>query len=125
MSDDGTGLAGRRVLVVEDEWLVASEVTRNLRAAGAVVVGPAANLQAATALIGGGDQLDAALLDINLQGRMVYPIADVLESKGVNFAFVSGYTPDSIPSRYRRYAFHEKPFDPASVVLSLLASDHG
>lgn len=83
-------LEGRRVLVVEDELLVAMDVDSVLRAAGCEVIGPATTPESAIALIERG-QPEAALLDLNLGGKSALPVAATLRARGVPFLIVSGY----------------------------------
>lgn len=85
-----TELKGKRILVVEDEALVAAMVADMLEDLGVEVVGPAGNLDAAldfarTAAI------DAAVLDVDLRGERIVPVAEVLEDRGIKFVFATGY----------------------------------
>src|SRR4051812_23340622 len=100
MSTGQDVLARRRVLLIEDEYFIADDMARAFRARGAEVVGPAATLDAAMQLVSKGDPLDGAVLDINLRGEMVYPVADALRDRGVPFIFSTGYDDVTIPSRY-------------------------
>ena len=117
------GLVGRRVLVVEDDWLLASEIARVLEAANCVVIGPAPTVALALALVEGDPALDAALLDINLQGQLSYEVADLLLAQGVRFAFVTGYPKTMLPRRFSDVPLYEKPFEPRRVLSGLLADD--
>jgi CheY-like chemotaxis protein len=83
-------LSGRRVLVVEDEALVAALLSDMLEDAGATVIGPAGTLGDAAALARDAD-VDAAILDVNLHGQRVDPVAATLAERGVPFAFATGY----------------------------------
>jgi DNA-binding response OmpR family regulator len=83
-------LRGRRVLVVEDEALVAMELEYKLEAAGAVVYGPAASLPEAIAAAEE-EHLEAAILDVDLGGLDVFPVADMLKARGVPFLFYTGH----------------------------------
>jgi len=78
-------LEGRRFLVVEDEYLIAVDLVATLESLGVEVAGPAASVQEALQLLERGDHLDGAVLDINLRNERVYPVADVLRSRGVPF----------------------------------------
>ena len=90
MSDPVQPLAGSRILVVEDEYLIAMDVKHWLTVAGAIVVGPVPNLGKAFDLIADGD-LTAAVLDVNLgDGETVYPVAAVLRDRGVPYLFATG-----------------------------------
>jgi DNA-binding response OmpR family regulator len=93
MTDPGADntLQGRRVLVVEDELLVAMELDSVLRVQGCTVLGPTATVERAVVLIVEG-QPDVALVDLNLGGQSALPIAAVLNARGVPFLVVSGYS---------------------------------
>ena len=81
----------RRVLLAEDEPLVAMELESQLQALGFTVVGPASTLQEALQLVGEDVALDAAVLDVNLRGQAVFPVADLLVRRGVPVVFATGY----------------------------------
>jgi PAS domain S-box-containing protein len=108
-------LDGRRVLVVEDEPLIALEVETELVEAGAEVVGPAGSVEAALALIES-ESLDAVLLDANLAGRPVDAVAGTLAARGIPFAFASGYGPAGLPEGFRDRPLIGKPFGGAALV---------
>jgi PAS domain S-box-containing protein len=80
-----------RLLVVEDEALIAMELCKDLGRLGWEIVGPASTIDEAFQLIDGGDLPDAAVLDVNLCGQLVYPLAERLQSLGVPFVFCTGY----------------------------------
>jgi CheY-like chemotaxis protein len=91
----GAGLKGYRVLVVEDEFLLALELERLLQRQGCVVLGPVWSVDRALALLG--DQSpDGAVLDVNLRGRRVAPVAAALRERGVPFVLVTGYGEDQL-----------------------------
>jgi DNA-binding NtrC family response regulator len=104
-----SSLSGRRVLVVEDEIMVAWLLEDMLTNLGCTVVGPAARIDQALALIDA-EGFDAAVLDLNLNGTKSYPVADALAAHGVPFAFSSGHSQDSLPDGYRNCAMLHKPF---------------
>ncbi len=91
------GLKGLRVLVAEDEFAIAMFLVDYLELKGAQVVGPAGDLQALGRLVDT-HPIDVALLDINLGGEQVYPLADRLAEAGIPFLLTSGYD-DNLPSR--------------------------
>lgn len=97
-------LAGRRILVVEDEPTVAALVEAILKDAGCEVVGPAAQLAQAMQLASTEADLDGAVLDIKLGGEVVVPLADQLNDRGVPFVFLTGYGWHLLPER-----FHSRP----------------
>ena len=107
------------VLLVEDEALVALELARALEDCGWEVVGPAATLREAFTLIERKRPLDAAVLDVNLNGEMVYPLADALEQQGVPFLFCSGYETVERVERYRYSPLVRKPTSFAMLMSEL------
>lgn len=103
--------AGARVLVAEDEPLAALEISSTLTQAGFDVVGPVQSLREAVDLARNGP-LAAAVLDVNLQGDMVFPAADVLTARGVPLVFVTGYDADAmLHGRYPAARTLRKPVD--------------
>ena len=101
--------AGRSVLVVEDEMIVAWLLEDMLAELGCAVVGPAARVDKALAMIGA-EAIDVAVLDVNLNGEMSYPIADALTARGVPFVFVTGYDKGRILDGYQSFPVVQKPF---------------
>lgn len=84
------GLTGR-LLVVEDEALIAMELCKDLGQAGWEILGPASSIEEALRLLDGRTLPDAAVLDVNLGGRLVYPVAERLQALGIPFVFCTGY----------------------------------
>ena len=103
-------LSGRRVLVIEDEMMVAMLLQDMLADLGCAVVGPAARVEQALAIIQAAGALDAAVLDVNLNGQRSYPVADVLAARSVPFVFATGYGEDSLMNGYRSFPLLQKPF---------------
>jgi CheY-like chemotaxis protein len=101
----------RRILVVEDDYVIAAELAESLTEFGASVVGPAASVAEALALIVREVPLDAAVLDVNLGSENVFPVADALEQRGVPYVFATGYDQRIIPARYAAARRFEKPVD--------------
>jgi DNA-binding response OmpR family regulator len=101
-------LSGRRVLVVEDEWFIADEISAALDRHHAHVVGPVADVDAARALLRQ-EPPDCAVLDINLRGEMVFALADELAAAGVGVVFATGYDAAMIPPRFADAPRFEKP----------------
>lgn len=117
-------LRDRHVLVVEDEYLLADQLCSHLAAAGAVVVGPVGSVAKALALLSGSEAVDGAVLDVNLRGEMVFPIADRLAGLHLPFVLASGYDSAVIPTRFKDVARCQKPLDMAKVIEAIgLAMD--
>lgn len=102
--------SGRRILVVEDELMIAMLVEDMLADLGCVVVGPAHTLAAALELAQGDTRIDAALLDVNLGGQPAFPIADALRARGVATIFCTGYGQTGLRDVDRGAPVLQKPF---------------
>ncbi|CAM3822167.1 response regulator [Bordetella bronchialis] len=114
-------LHDRRILIVEDEYLLASHLRSELEDAGAVVIGLAGNVRDALAMVESARSPHCAVLDINLGGESVLPVADALLARGVPFVFATGYDESAIPPRYRSAPRCGKPID----MRQLLHAIHG
>src|SRR5580658_1292176 len=101
--------SNRRVLLVEDEMLVAWLIEDMLADLGCAVVGPASSVNQALAMIDA-EAIDAAVLDVNLNGQMSYPVADALLARGVPFVFSTGYASNRLQEGYRTYSALQKPY---------------
>ena len=99
----------RRILVVEDEYLIADDLAHDLRGLGAEVVGPIASVGEALEAVQAEERLDGAVLDINLNGEMVFPVADALRERNVPIIFTTGYEEGVIPARFGDIHRCEKP----------------
>ncbi|MCU1091205.1 response regulator [Stenotrophomonas maltophilia] len=106
--DEREGLQGLRVLVAEDEFAIAMFLADYLQLKGAYVVGPAGDLRELARLVDD-HPIDVALLDINLGGEQVYPLADRLSEAGTPFLLTSGYD-DNLPSRFASAPRCPKPY---------------
>lgn len=113
-------LRGRRILIVEDEAIVALMIQDILVEAGATVIGPAGTVAAALALVAG-ESLDGAILDYRLADGTSLAVADALSAGGVPFFFASGYDPNAIDRRYTRAPKLSKVFD-REELLAMLAT---
>jgi CheY-like chemotaxis protein len=116
---------GLRVLVVEDEMLLAMSLEDMLAELGCNVVGPVGGVTKAVQLAKS-EPLDLALLDLNIGGQAVYPVARELDCRHVRFVFVSGYGPDRLPQEWRNRPMLEKPFqqrDLERVLSEVIAGD--
>jgi DNA-binding response OmpR family regulator len=108
-------LAGKRILVVEDEYFIASDLKRALAEAHATVVGPVCDIEKGLAIVAS-QQLDAAILDVNLEGAHCYPVADALAAHDVPFLFTTGYDAWALPENYRSVPRITKPFLMRAVI---------
>jgi DNA-binding response OmpR family regulator len=106
---------GARILVAEDEFLVAIQLEEDLIAAGWSVLGPFTSLQTAT-MAARQDQFDMAILDVNLNGEMVYPLATELKQRGVRLLLVSGYEAANLPEALRGLPRMSKPYDTGALI---------
>ncbi len=113
-------LSGRRVLVVEDESLVAMLLETILEDMGCLPVGPASTVEDGLAMAVDGERLDAALLDVNVAGREVFPIADALRERGVPFVFSTGYGEGGLPDDWRGHPTVQKPFTENAIREALM-----
>lgn len=114
-------LRGRRLLIVEDEYILAMDLSNSLEDQGAEVIGPAGAVEGALALLGSTDRLDGAVLDINLGGTMVYPVVDALRERGVPCVFVTGYSRWVGPEAYADIPRLEKPVELRTLARALCA----
>lgn len=114
-------LAGRHILLVEDDFFVAHDLTLSLQAAGAVVVGPVSSLASGRTVIRRTSRLDGAIMDINLGGELSYELIDMLLARDVPVTFATGYDRQAVPARYRDIPLCEKPLDMVSCAKALFA----
>ena len=114
-----SALAERRVLVVEDESLVAMLLETMLEDLGCVTVGPVASVDEALGVAAGGD-IDAALLDVNVAGTPVFPVAEALEARGIPLVFSTGYGEGGLPEQWRGRPTVQKPFTEAVIRDALM-----
>lgn len=119
MSSSPASLAGRSVLLVEDDYFIVKDLRRQFQREGATVLGPASNVPDALELVRSSPQIDAAVLDVNLQGEMVFPVADALARRGVPFVFATGYDPVVIPPEHGKVRHCSKPVDPMRLAEAL------
>lgn len=112
-----TNLSGKRVLVVEDNYLLAMDLIKELEAANAVIVGPCSNLSDADLHLA---HSDLAVLDVNLGGENTFRLADRLQALEVPYVFFTGYNKDVLPERFASVDCITKP-NPPSIVVQHLA----
>jgi DNA-binding response OmpR family regulator len=111
-------LSGLRVLVVEDEILVAMLVEDYLTDCGSIVVGPAATVRQALSMVGT-EQLDAVVMDVNIAGEKVFPVAEELELRKIPFLIVSGYGQSAVPANRPTWRVCAKPFKGEDMLAML------
>lgn len=114
----GGPLAGRSVLIVEDEAPIALHLAAAIQRAGATVVGPAATVGQAHAVMAD-NRIDGALLDIRLRNETSFPLADVLAVLGIPFVFVSGLSSALMPYPHRERPLFDKPYETEAVIEAL------
>ena len=113
-------LQGRRVLVIEDESLVAMLLETILEDMGCAVVGPEANIDDGLIAATTEASLDAALLDVYVAGREVFPVAEALRARGVPFVFSTGYGEAGLPDHWRGHPTIQKPFTESAIRDALM-----
>jgi DNA-binding response OmpR family regulator len=118
MTGSNSALEGLKVLVVEDEALIAMDLGAALRKAGCRVVGPAPGVEQALRVIAA-EEADVALLDVNLGGEEIFPVADELARRGVPFVFLTGYGRDALPERFRDRPTSPKPYSAKPLLVQL------
>ena len=102
-------LKGLKVLVVEDQAPIALQMEDMLVDSGCEVVGPASRVGQALRLLSD-NAVDAAVLDLNIAGELVYPVADALDARGLPYIFATGYSPSDVADRYGHRPVLQKPF---------------
>lgn len=115
----GHALNGLRILIVEDEYLIAADLEAVLQDAGATVFGPVSDLERALEIATADFPLDGAVLDINLQGEMVFPAAAVLAEHNIPVVFVTGYERRRVPIEFGNAPCLTKPFDNRALIEKL------
>ena len=111
-------LSGKRILVLEDEALLAFELLEELEAAGALPVASSQKVSHALERIRSGEMFDAAILNVWLQGKLSFPVADELRQRDIPFVFVTGSGAD-VTQCYPDITSHPKPADMDAVVMNL------
>jgi CheY-like chemotaxis protein len=112
-------LRGRHLFVAEDDYVIASDLVAELEQSGAEIIGPVGSVEDAQRVLAAEESISAAVLDINLLGQRVYPVADTLRERGIPFVFVTGYHDCMIPERYAGVPRLNKPVDTRALVQLL------
>jgi CheY-like chemotaxis protein len=115
-------LQGKRILIVEDEAIIAMYTEDTLTDAGADVVGPVANLAGAFNALAENPALDAVTLDLNLMGETSGPFADALAERRVPFVMLTGYDNMGIPAAHRARPIVGKPYNPEALIEAIVSA---
>jgi two-component SAPR family response regulator len=108
-----------RVLIVEDEYMLAMDLAQVLSEHHVDVIGPVPSVSDAILLIERDPAIDAAVLDVNLSGESVFPVAEVLQARSIPFVFTTGYERSALPTRYKDVVCCEKPFDAEAIARAI------
>lgn len=107
------------VLVAEDEYLIANDISLWLERAGATIVGPTPTVKTALEKASGANDIQVAVLDINLNGEMIFPVADELARRSIPVIFFSGYDSLQVPERFRTATRLSKCAAPSDLVSAV------
>ena len=111
MADRGSErFAGKRILIVEDDWFLASDMVQQIEEVGGRILGPIADVETALQAADN-EEFDAALLNMAIGKETSFPVADVLRRRQIPFAFASAYEVGAFPSRYADVPNISKPFE--------------
>jgi CheY-like chemotaxis protein len=116
-----SAVTGKRILVVEDEMMIRMLLEGMLDDLGHTVAAEAGGIDEAIALAKKGD-FDVALLDVNLNGRPITPVVEILVKRGVPFVFASGYGQSGVPEAYRGSPTLQKPFQVEALAKAIEAA---
>lgn len=111
-------LRGLRILVVEDQAPIALQVEDMLVESECEVVGPASRVEQALKLLEE-QAVDAAVLDLNIAGEMVYPVAEVMDTRGLPYVFATGCDPSDLAGPYKQKPVLQKPFSRRTLLEAM------
>lgn len=117
-----SSLAGRRVLLVEDETLVLMNLEDIVESLGCTIVGPAMRISRAMELLDGLPELDVAVLDVNVGGETVFPVAQRLAERGIPVVFTTGYGREGLPVDWHDAVVLQKPYAQEELARCLRAA---
>jgi CheY-like chemotaxis protein len=112
-------IQGLRVIVVEDDSLICLLLEDMLSDLGCKVVGAAGDFKKAIELAQREEDIDVAILDVNLGGQLVFPVADILSKRGIPFLFATGMGADGLPPHWQGHCTVQKPMTVASLATAL------
>jgi DNA-binding LytR/AlgR family response regulator len=107
------------ILVVEDEYLLATDLCAELASQEAEIIGPAATVEQGLNLSRTNERLSAAILDVNLRGEQVFALADELLARNIPVIFATGYDASVIPAQYVQVPRIEKPLEISKILEAL------
>lgn len=108
-------LAGKRILIVEDEYFIASDLTNAMTDEDASIIGPTGDIAEATRLIAE-EAPDAVILDVNLNQNSAYPLATDLQKRDIPYIFLTGYDASYLPPEFSSVPVVAKPFAMQAVI---------
>ena len=108
----------KRILIVEDEILIAISLEAALSSGGFEPVGPYGQVEQAVT-VAERESLDGAVLDVNLGGTKVFPVADALAARNIPFLFLTGYSTGQLPPQYQDATVLSKPFQEQHIVARI------
>jgi CheY-like chemotaxis protein len=121
MAADVETVAGKRILVVEDELMIRMLLQDMLEDLGCTVAGEAARIDEAEELARQAD-FDVAILDVNLNGQPISPVVEILIDRGLPFVFATGYGQRGVPEAYRKTPTLQKPFQAEALAKAIGAA---
>lgn len=116
---ESRAIEGLKVLVFEDETLVALHLETILEDLGCAITGPVMRYNEAETLLESGVDVDAAILDVNFNGKRIFPLAEKLVEKGVPVIFATGYDRSGIPVEWRDTPMLQKPYSAEEIAHAL------
>jgi len=122
LDTDRGSFGGKKIIVLEDEFLLANQIAQVLTKAGANVLGPVKSVSAALQLLASEPDISGAVIDLNLSGELAFRVADRLMAAAVPVVIVTGYERWAVPERFWSWPMYEKPVAPVQVVQALLES---
>lgn len=119
MPASSSSLHDRRILVVEDDYMIAHDITELLLEAGAKVLGPIPSLSGALHLVEAEGWIDCAVLDVGLRDEVSWPVVDMLLARSVSVLLTTGYNANAIPGAYAFLPRCEKPVSSVDVTRAI------